>query len=109
MTIIRDDSTVEFRFYRPMAADVKLAGDFTAWAEHAISLVALGDGWWMGSLKLEPGEYRFRYIADGNWFTDFASHGVEVSKQGWNSVLLIPDATGETGTKIDNSTAKTAA
>ena len=91
MTIIRDDGTVEFRFYRPLATDVKVAGDFSEWAEHAISLLSQGDGWWMGSMKLEPGEYRFRYIADGSWFTDFASHGIEVSKQGWNSVLLVPD------------------
>jgi hypothetical protein len=39
---------------------------------------------------MDPGEYRFRYWADGHWFTDYASHGVELGKHGWNSVLVVP-------------------
>ncbi len=38
------------------------------------------------------GEYRFRYVADGVWYTDYASYGVESSKLGgWNSVLFVPE------------------
>ena len=40
---------------------------------------------------LPPGDYRFRYIADGYWFTDFASHGIEACENGWNSVVLVPE------------------
>lgn len=103
MTSIRDDGTVEFRFFRPVANDVKLAGDFSGWAGHAIGMQPLGNGWWFALLNLGPGEYRFRYIADGNWFTDFASNGIEVCKEGWNSVLLISDA------RKDKTPAKSAA
>jgi len=101
MTRIKDDGSVEFKFYRPAAGTVKLAGDFSQWATSAIQMQPAGDGWWAAYLKLSPGEYRFRYIADGNWFTDFASHGIEVCKQGWNSVLLIPGEEQEAG--LDNN------
>ncbi len=50
----------------------------------------LGDGWWKAIASLGSGEYRFRYMADGQWFTDYASHGVEVGKQGFTSVLWVP-------------------
>jgi 1,4-alpha-glucan branching enzyme len=89
MTDIRDDGTVEFRFYRPLAGNVKVAGDFSDWGHNAIPMQAVGEGWWTTRLALRPGEYRFRYIADGNWFTDFASHGIEICQEGWNSVLFI--------------------
>jgi 1,4-alpha-glucan branching enzyme len=91
MTSNGKDGTVEFRFFRPHAAGVQLAGDFSNWSANPVSMRNNGDGWWFVSLKLNPGEYRFRYIADGNWFTDFASHGIETCPNGWNSVLLVPN------------------
>ncbi len=91
MTSIRDDGTVEFRFYRPHVGDVKLAGDFSQWVRHAVAMQPAGGGWWTASLPLPPGDYRFRYIADGYWFTDFASHGIEACENGWNSVVLVPE------------------
>lgn len=108
MTSIRDDGTVEFRFYRPIAREVKLAGDFSGWAANAIPMRPAGDGWWIAETALEPGEYRFRYVADGNWYTDFASHGIEVSRYGWNSVLVVRPAAGELENR-KNTTAKSAA
>jgi hypothetical protein len=49
-----------------------------------------GDGWWSASTKLSPGDYRFRYVADGVWYTDYASHGIEAGPTGWNAVLVVP-------------------
>jgi hypothetical protein len=49
----------------------------------------LGEGWWGIALELPPGEYRFRYLADGQWHTDYAANGVERSKWGWNSILIV--------------------
>jgi 1,4-alpha-glucan branching enzyme len=91
MTTIHTDGLVEFRFYRPNVQSVEVAGEFNDWQEGATSMDHQGDGWWVASLKLPAGEYRFRYVADGRWFTDYAAHGVEHDKQfGWNSVLLVP-------------------
>ena len=92
MTSVRSNGEVEFRFFRAGASDVQVCGDFTGWQESSIPMAHEGNGWWTARVTLEPGEYRFRYVADGEWFTDFASHGVELSKQVWNSVLLVHEA-----------------
>lgn len=109
MTSIRDDGTVEFRFYRPHVGQVKLVGDFSQWMCHAVSMQPAGGGWWTAQLPLTPGEYRFRYIADGSWFTDFASHGIEVCEYGWNSVVLVPQKVMLSITTSNRTTAKSAA
>jgi len=91
MTSIRPDGRVEFRFFRPNATDVKVLGPFNKWAGDSLILEPEGDGWWSAIAEMDVGEYRFRYWADGHWFTDFASHGVEMGKHGWNSVLVVPE------------------
>ena len=91
MTSVRANGEVEFRFFRPNASEVRLAADFTGWQEQAVPMNHEGNGWWSTRLRLDAGEYKFRYVADGQWFTDFASHGVELKKNVWNSVLLVPE------------------
>ena len=39
--------------------------------------------------NVPPGDYRFRYVADGQWYTDYASHGIEAGPNGWNAVLVV--------------------
>jgi len=93
MTSVRSNGEVEFRFFRATAKEVAVCGDFTQWQNQSIPMRHEGKGWWTAKVNLEPGEYRFRYVADGQWFTDFASHGVELKKQVWNSVLLVSEST----------------
>jgi len=90
MTSLRGDGNVEFRFYRPGVEHVDVAGDFNGWRGSSLSMRPQGDGWWVAETPLPPGEYRFRYLADGRWFTDFAAHGVELGPGGWNAVLVVP-------------------
>ena len=90
MTSITADGRVEFRFFRPNATDVRVLGSFNDWCGDSLALEHEGDGWWSGSALLNAGEYRFRYWADGHWFTDYASYGVEMGQHGWNSVLVVP-------------------
>lgn len=80
---------VEFRFFRPNASAVALVGQFNGWRQDDLLMCDQGDGWWSIALDLEPGEYRFRYLADGQWHTDYAANGVERSKWGWNSILVV--------------------
>jgi len=89
MTRITEDGSVEFRFYRPQAARVDLVGDFNDWNEGSNCLESLPGGWWIARLRLEPGEYRFRYLADGIWFADYAAHGIEAGPFGWTAVLVV--------------------
>jgi 1,4-alpha-glucan branching enzyme len=81
---------VEFRFYRPRALNVSLAGSFNRWDTTAQPMRKLENGWWGIMLHLPPGEYQFRYIADEEWYTDYASFGIERSRDEWNSVLFVP-------------------
>ncbi len=86
-----DDGIVMFRFYRPDAAVVKVLGTFNGWAGDSLQMTSDGDGWWSLQVELPDGEYRFRYMADGHWFTDFAANGVENRRNGWNSILVVPE------------------
>jgi 1,4-alpha-glucan branching enzyme len=80
----------EFRFYRPKASGVFLAGDFNEWRKDQLRMVNQGGGMWSIKLALPSGSYKFRYLADGSWFTDFASFGVEPSRFGFDSLVLVP-------------------
>ena len=70
-----------------------LAGDFNQWRTDQLKMVRQDDGYWVLKLGLAPGEYRFRYVADGFWYTDFAAFGVEPDRFGFNSLLLVPQRT----------------
>jgi 1,4-alpha-glucan branching enzyme len=91
MTRVSKTGQVEFRFFRPGARVVKVAGEFTQWDGEPLLMRPEGDGWWSAVAAIGAGEYRFRYIADGKWYTDFAANGVEATRFGWNSVLVVPD------------------
>lgn len=98
MTSVKGDGSVEFRFYRPWVSHVSVAGDFNGWRDGPLSMQPQGDGWWVANVDLPPGEYRFRYVADGRWYTDYAAHGVELSTAGWNAVLVVPKRRMAVGT-----------
>jgi 1,4-alpha-glucan branching enzyme len=101
MTSLGTDGSVEFRFFRAAARQVFVAGDFNDWTEQLPMRRDGKDGWWTIELKLEPGDYRFRYLADGTWYTDFASNGVEATKTGWNSLLVVPASDATCPPKFD--------
>ena len=93
MVTVRQDGYAEFRFFRRDAHNVFLAGDFNEWRTDQLRMVPQGNGYWMLKLALPPGDYRFRYVADGLWYTDFAAFGVEPARFGYNSLLLVPPRT----------------
>ena len=91
MTELGKDGVVRFSFFRPGVSQVAIATDAAGWEpEHRMT--SNGNGWWSAALALATGEYRFRYVADGEWYTDFASNGVEHRPLGggWDSVLVVP-------------------
>lgn len=96
MTSVTKDGSVEFKFFRPKVRQVHLVGDFNQWSRTSIPMRPGGDGWWGVKLNLPSGDYRFRYFADGNWYTDYASNGIEKGKWGTNSMLVVrPTETSE--------------
>ena len=93
MTSITTDGVVEFSFFRRDVSGVRVVGDFGASQDGGVVMTGGGDGWWRARVTLGAGEYRFRYIADGTWYADYASNGIEISKAGLNSVLVVPGRT----------------
>lgn len=78
----------------PGARSVSVVGEFNGWNPEAAPMKRVGPDRWLGLFELEPGEYRFRYLADEHrWLTDFAAFGVELNEFGqWDSVLYVPEA-----------------
>lgn len=60
----------KFIFKAAQARSVKLAGDFTDWEKFPVEMKASEDGAWATVLSLEPGEYAYRFIVDGEWQDD---------------------------------------
>ena len=89
MTTVLPTGQIEFRFFRRGASDVSVVGSFNGWTVGAQPLADIGDGWWRAVLDLPRGIHQFRYVADGQWYTDFAAHGVEHGKYGLNSLLIV--------------------
>lgn len=86
------DNWVEFKFYRPTAQHVALAGDFNNWRVGELKMVRCEDGYWQARMKLPAGEFRFRYCADGEWYADYAAFGVEPGRFGMDSIVRVPTA-----------------
>jgi len=63
---------------------------------NALAMSPAGNGWWTAEARFEPGEYRFKYVADGVWYTDYASNGIEAFRQGANSILVVPQGSAHT-------------
>lgn len=101
MTSITTDGHVEFRFFRPKAHAVVLAGDFNGWNTDEIAMRRGEPGWWTVRLNLQPGDYRFRYFADGLWYSDFASFGVEPTPGGFFSVLRVPPSRAASAASVE--------
>ncbi len=49
------------------AERVVATGDFTGWSAEGVRLTRRRDGAWSATLQLEPGEYEYRLIVDGQW------------------------------------------
>lgn len=90
MVTLHTDGHTEFRFYRPDANRVFLSGDFNGWRSNQLDMVRRDSGYWVLRLPLPAGDYRFRYVADGQWYTDYSAFGVEPSRFGLNSVVHVP-------------------
>lgn len=91
MVMQRRGTEVEFRFFRPQADRVFLVGDFNGWNPKVTPMKPTETGEWTCELDLREGIYQFKYLADGEWFIDYAAFGIEKGPFGWNSVLVIDD------------------
>lgn len=89
MVVQLRNGNVEFRFCRPGARGVWLAGDFNGWNLTSLPMIRGPDGWWRCQMRIAPGCYHFRYFSDGQWFLDYAAFGLDYGPYGLNSVLKV--------------------
>jgi 1,4-alpha-glucan branching enzyme len=59
-----------FTYFAPTAENVMLAGDFTDWEQHPITLKKSKTGTWTATVPLEPGMHEYRFLVDGQWRDD---------------------------------------
>ena len=59
-----------FSLTAPGASSVMLVGDFTHWQKNPINLRKEPGGIWRVTVPLEPGEYHYRFLVDGEWRDD---------------------------------------
>ena len=83
---------VEFKFYRPEAHQVHVVGDFNGWSKEELPMQREAKGFWKANVRLPAGTFRFRYFADGQWYTDYAAFGLEPGPYGPVGVVLVPSA-----------------
>ena len=60
----------EFSLLAPSAQSVFLSGDFNQWDLSSHPLKCDKNGMWKISLNLQPGQYGYRFLVDGEWRND---------------------------------------
>ena len=61
---------VEFSAYLPQVRNLVLVGNFNNWNPEHDPMQSNGRGLFQRKIKLEPGEYIYKFIADGKWVLD---------------------------------------
>ncbi|MBU4377122.1 MAG: helix-turn-helix domain-containing protein [Candidatus Omnitrophica bacterium] len=59
-----------FTLTAPKAGKVAVTGSFNSWDKTGTPLEKDKSGAWTGGLNLKPGRYEYRFIVDGQWWTD---------------------------------------
>ena len=82
---------VKIKFKAPKScSEVKIAGDFTNWENSAIMMSKSGrSGEWTAAVRVAPGEHQYRFILDGNWYTDPSTEHAQNSFGSDNSILRV--------------------
>lgn len=65
-----DERLVEFAIYQPAARNISLVGDFNNWNPENDILEKGSDGIFRLRLRLRPGAYLYKFVADGRWILD---------------------------------------
>ncbi|MEW6501263.1 MAG: isoamylase early set domain-containing protein [Thermodesulfobacteriota bacterium] len=82
----------EFALTAPEATAVYLVGDFNHWDDAKDKMRKMKDGTHKKSVKLKPGRYEYRFVVDGQWWTDPCNEDRCASPYGTdNSVLTISE------------------
>ncbi len=80
----------KFKLRAPEARNVSLTGDFQSWSSEGIPMRKSWAGVWNVGLDLPPGTYQYKFIVDGDWWTDPKNGHISDSDIGSiNSVIKV--------------------
>ena len=66
----KSESSATFTLAAPKASKVALTGSFNSWSKSGTPLKKDRNGTWKTDLSLKPGRYEYKFIVDGQWWTD---------------------------------------
>ena len=85
-------TSVTFELPSVEAGTISVLGDFNKWDAQSGLMKQRKDGSWYKAVRLDPGTYRFRYLADGTtWHNDPAADGYEPSEFGQDNCVVVVD------------------
>ena len=88
-SIVHIGQTISFKLDGYLnAQSVYVAGDFNGWNPDAIKLKKSGDKWKI-SLVLPSGNYKYKFIVDGDWIIDPANPVQVIQDKQVNSFLAV--------------------
>ena len=73
---------VDFSLAAPGAKQVFLAGEMTDWDTGKRAMQRDASGTWRTTLDLEPGQYLYKFVVDGQWIQDPATPDHDADGQG---------------------------
>jgi len=59
-----------FQLTAPGASKVVVTGDFSAWDQNKVRMKKDKKGVWKAGVNLRPGRYEYKFLVDGQWWTD---------------------------------------
>jgi chromosome partitioning protein len=88
----RTDDGVLFTIEAPRAQRVHIVGDFNDWSFDGSEMRRAG-GVWSRLIPLDAGQYRYRFVVDGEWLSDPLNDRHEPSPYGGvNSIVVVGEA-----------------
>jgi len=82
--------SIEFKLYAPSAKNVALAGDFNKWNPQTLKMKKDGNGTWKAKVSIPCGKHEYKFVVDGNWWTDPSCKSVSTNSLGsQNSIVSI--------------------
>ncbi len=95
IVLIKSKKIIHSVQFYGMAHSVQIAGDFNSWNPKGHDL-EFKDNCWQCDLEIEPGNYSYQLIVNGEWINDpLNSEVIENGYGGYNSLLRVPFASSE--------------
>ena len=85
-----DFKRVRFGCFQPDAQEVSVEGSFNNWNPRATAMKRDPRGDWSVEVQLPPGEYRYRFLVDGEWRDDPAALFTAMNSYGsFDAVVIV--------------------